>query len=85
MSNDDYKNDPAFYLTIAGGCSTLVCCLVCIAKNWDDPPDWLPKQMQPRWKKYFYDQERKDKRNKQNARQNARQESFTLSEGEALV
>jgi len=45
MSNDDYTNDPAFYLTIAGGCSTLVCCLVCIAKHWDDPPDWFPKQL----------------------------------------
>ena len=38
MSNDDYTNDPAFYLTIAGGCSTLVCCLVCIAKHWMIPP-----------------------------------------------
>ena len=81
MSNDDYTNDPAFYLTIAGGCSTLVCCLVCIAKHWDDPPDWFPKQLQPEWKKYLYDKERKPKANKGNPRNS----SFTLSEGDALV
>lgn len=55
MSQDDYRNDPNFYLAIAGGCSALVCCLVCIAKNWDDPPDWVHKSLQPRWKvDYFY-------------------------------
>ena len=56
MFDDDYRNDPNFYLTLAGACSVCVCCLVCTAKNWDDPPDWVPKCCQPKWKReYFYE------------------------------
>ena len=63
MFDNNYTKDPYFYLTIAGGCSTLVCCLVCIAKNWDEPPDWAPKCCQPSWKKkYFYDDDKYNKR-----------------------
>tara|TARA_B100000530_G_scaffold38196_1_gene22074 strand:+ start:209 stop:460 length:252 start_codon:yes stop_codon:yes gene_type:complete len=53
MTEYEYKNDPNFYLTMAGGCSALVCCLVCIAKNWDNPPEWLAQRMQPKWNKTY--------------------------------
>jgi len=84
MFEDDYQNDPNFYFTLAGACSVCVCCLVCTAKNWDDPPDWLPKFCQPRWKRdYYYDE---DIHSKITTRANyGRQHTITLSDSEALV
>tara|TARA_B100001063_G_scaffold227817_1_gene238640 strand:- start:260 stop:517 length:258 start_codon:yes stop_codon:yes gene_type:complete len=85
MFEDDYQNDPNFYFTLAGACSVCVCCLVCTAKNWDDPPDWLPNFCQPRWKRdYYYDEH--EIHSKITTRANyGRQHTMTLSDSEALV
>ena len=37
------------YLTAALGCLLLALCLTYGAKNWDDPPDWWPNCLQPKW------------------------------------
>lgn len=85
MFDDDYTNDPNFYFTLAGGLSACVCCLVTIAKNWDDPPDCLPDCCQPRWKRsYYYGED--DIHNKITTRANyGRQHTIRLDDSEAAL
>ena len=48
MSN---SKDPQPYLMAAGGLAILAGGITYCATNWDEPPEWWPKQLQPWWNK----------------------------------